>query len=59
MGAYVSSKLAAVKILQSFAVENPQVRLHNVPPGFLQTAMSAKLSESINLPFAFDDSKYN
>ncbi|CAG8902766.1 unnamed protein product [Penicillium egyptiacum] len=55
MGAYVSSKMAAVKILQSFAVENPQVRLHNVHPGFLQTAMSAKLSESIKLPFAFDD----
>ncbi|KAJ5497983.1 Short-chain dehydrogenase/reductase SDR [Penicillium expansum] len=55
MGAYVSSKMAAVKILQSFAVENPEVRLHNVHPGFLQTAMSAKLSESIKLPFAFDD----
>ncbi|EFR04904.1 NADP(+)-dependent dehydrogenase [Nannizzia gypsea CBS 118893] len=55
MGAYVSSKMAAVKVLQSFAVENPQVRLHNVHPGFLQTAMSAKLSESIKLPFAFDE----
>lgn len=58
MGAYVSSKMAAVKVLQSFAVENPQVRLHNVHPGFLQTAMSAKLSESIKLPFAFDESEY-
>ncbi|KAJ6088563.1 NADP(+)-dependent dehydrogenase [Penicillium sp. IBT 16267x] len=55
MGAYVSSKMAAVKVLESFAAENPQVRLHNVHPGFLQTAMSAKLSESIKLPFAFDD----
>ncbi|KAI2734564.1 hypothetical protein DTO013E5_9903 [Penicillium roqueforti] len=55
MGAYVSSKMAAVKVLQSFAVENPQVRLHNVHPGFLETAMSAKLSESIKLPFAFDE----
>lgn len=58
MGAYVSSKMAAVKVLQSFAVENPQVRLHNVHPGFLETAMSAKLSESIKLPFTFDESKY-
>lgn len=58
MGAYVSSKMAAVKVLQSFAAENPQVRLHNVHPGFLETAMSAKLSESIKLPYAFDDSKY-
>ncbi|KAJ5794717.1 hypothetical protein N7457_001316 [Penicillium paradoxum] len=58
MGAYVSSKMAAVKVLQSFAVENPQVRLHNVHPGFLDTAMSAKLSESIKLPFAFDESEY-
>ncbi|KAJ5813721.1 uncharacterized protein N7503_000471 [Penicillium pulvis] len=55
MGAYVSSKMAAVKVLESFATENPQVRLHNVHPGFLETAMSAKLSESINLPFAFDE----
>ncbi|KAJ5781996.1 uncharacterized protein N7518_010479 [Penicillium psychrosexuale] len=55
MGAYVSSKMAAVKVLQSFAVENPQVRLHNVHPGFLKTAMSAKLSESIKLPFTFDE----
>ncbi|KAJ5645829.1 NADP(+)-dependent dehydrogenase [Penicillium lividum] len=55
MGAYVSSKMAAIKVLQAFAAENPQMRLHNVHPGFLQTAMSAKLSESITLPFAYDD----
>ncbi|KAL4738162.1 hypothetical protein BDV11DRAFT_206150 [Aspergillus similis] len=55
MGAYVSSKMAAVKILQSFAAENPHVRLHNVHPGFLETAMSAKLEEKIKLPYAYDD----
>ncbi|PLB54751.1 putative short-chain dehydrogenase [Aspergillus steynii IBT 23096] len=55
MGAYVSSKMAAVKLLQSFATENPQVRLHNVHPGLLKTAMSAKLAESIQLPFFYDD----
>ncbi|KAL4814939.1 hypothetical protein BDW67DRAFT_164992, partial [Aspergillus spinulosporus] len=55
MGAYVSSKMAAVKLLQSFAAENPFVRLHNVHPGFLETAMSAKLAEKIRLPYAYDD----
>ncbi|KAJ5180216.1 NADP(+)-dependent dehydrogenase [Penicillium capsulatum] len=55
MGAYVSSKMAAVKVLQSFAAENPQVRLHNVHPGLLQTAMSAKLEETIKLPFPYDE----
>ncbi|KAK3191708.1 putative secondary metabolism biosynthetic enzyme [Lecanicillium sp. MT-2017a] len=55
MGAYVSSKMAAVKLLQAFAAENQQVRLHNVHPGLLKTAMSAKLAESIQLPYAYDD----
>ncbi|KAH0491911.1 hypothetical protein TgHK011_003313 [Trichoderma gracile] len=55
MGAYVSSKMAAVKLLQSFAAENPQVRLHNVHPGFLDTAMSAQLSKTTKLPFDYDD----
>ncbi|KAL4759689.1 SDR family NAD(P)-dependent oxidoreductase [Aspergillus foveolatus] len=55
MGAYVSSKMAAVKILEAFAAENPHVRLHNVHPGFLETAMSAKLEEKIKLPYAYDD----
>ncbi|KAL4899137.1 hypothetical protein BDW74DRAFT_163930 [Aspergillus multicolor] len=58
MGAYVSSKMAAVKLLQAFAAENPQVRLHNVHPGFLETAMSAKLAEKITLPYAYDDSMH-
>ena len=58
MGAYVSSKMAAVKLLQAFAAENPHVRLHNVHPGLLKTAMSAKLAETIKLPYAYDDSKY-
>jgi NAD(P)-dependent dehydrogenase (short-subunit alcohol dehydrogenase family) len=57
-GAYVSSKMAAVKLLEAFAAENPQVRLHNVHPGLLKTAMSAKLAETIKLPYAYDDSKY-
>jgi hypothetical protein len=43
MGAYVSSKMAAVKLL--LVAENPYVRLHNVHPVFLETAMSAKSAE--------------
>ena len=58
MGAYVSGKMAAVKLLEVLVVENPQVRLHNVHPGFLKTAMSAKLAEKVKLPYAYDDSKY-
>ncbi|KAI8630426.1 hypothetical protein F5Y19DRAFT_427609, partial [Xylariaceae sp. FL1651] len=56
MGAYVSSKMAAVKLLQAFAGENPHVRLHHVHPGFLDTNMSAELGKSIKLPFSYDDS---
>ncbi|KDN62806.1 hypothetical protein CSUB01_02715 [Colletotrichum sublineola] len=55
MGAYVSSKMAAVKLLQAFAAENPHVRLHHVHPGFLDTAMSAQLAKTTKLPFGFDD----
>ncbi|KAI4868525.1 putative NADP(+)-dependent dehydrogenase [Hypoxylon rubiginosum] len=55
MGAYVSSKMAAVKLLQAFAVENANVRLHNVHPGFLPTAMSAQLARTTKLPFEYDD----
>jgi NAD(P)-dependent dehydrogenase (short-subunit alcohol dehydrogenase family) len=57
MGAYVSSKMAAVKLLQAFVAENPHVRIHHVHPGFLDTAMSAQLSKTTKLPFGFDDSK--
>lgn len=56
MGAYVSSKMAAVKLLQAFAAENHCVRLHNVHPGFLDTAMSTQLSRTTKLPFSYDDS---
>ncbi|XXG94694.1 hypothetical protein Hte_000951 [Hypoxylon texense] len=55
MGAYVSSKMAAVKLLQAFAAENAGVRLHNVHPGFLPTAMSAQLARTTKLPFEYDD----
>lgn len=57
MGAYVSSKLAAVKLLEALAAENPHVRLLHVHPGFLRTAMSAELAKTTKLPFEYDDRK--
>lgn len=56
MGTYVSCKLAAIKVLQAIAAENPQMHLVNVHPGFLRTNMSAQLAKSVTLPFAYDDS---
>jgi len=56
MGAYVSSKMAAVKLLQALAAENPHVLLLHVHPGFLRTAMSAQLAKTTKLPFDYDDS---
>ncbi|KAF4968451.1 hypothetical protein FSARC_4145 [Fusarium sarcochroum] len=56
MGTYVTCKLATIKMLEAFAAENPQMRVINVHPGFLQTNMSTQLAErGVNLPFAFDD----
>jgi NAD(P)-dependent dehydrogenase (short-subunit alcohol dehydrogenase family) len=56
MGAYVSSKMAAVKLLHALAAENPHVRLVHVHPGFLRTAMSAELAKTTKLPFDYDES---
>lgn len=58
MGAYVSSKMAAIKLLQAFGAENPHVRIHHVHPGFLDTAMSTQLAKTTKLPFSFDDSTF-
>lgn len=58
MGAYVSSKMAAVKLLESFAVENEHVRLHQVHPGVIDTAMSRKLKDKVDLKLPPDDSKH-
>ncbi|KAK4224643.1 hypothetical protein QBC38DRAFT_446271 [Podospora fimiseda] len=55
MGAYVSSKMAAVKLLQAFGAENPFVRINHVHPGLLDTDMSRELFKSVKLPFGFDD----
>ncbi|KAH0524025.1 hypothetical protein TsFJ059_008946 [Trichoderma semiorbis] len=55
MGAYVSSKMAAFKLLESFAVENEHIRLHQVHPGVINTAMSRQLKEKVDLKLPEDD----
>lgn len=55
MGAYVSSKMAAFKLLESFAVENEHLRLHQVHPGVIETAMSRQLAEKVKLGLPSDD----
>jgi NAD(P)-dependent dehydrogenase (short-subunit alcohol dehydrogenase family) len=57
MGAYVSSKMAAVKLLEAFARENESVRLHHVHPGFIDTAMSRHLIKTTNFSMPFDKGK--
>ncbi|KPM41108.1 hypothetical protein AK830_g5452 [Neonectria ditissima] len=54
--AYAVSKMAAAKMMEYFAFENPQVRVHIIHPGVVQTDMYKKSSEG-GLEFAFDDSK--
>lgn len=54
--AYAVSKLAAAKLMEYFAFENPQIRVHNIHPGLIQTAMAQKSSE-LDMEFHFDDSK--
>ncbi|KAL7795550.1 short chain dehydrogenase reductase [Trichoderma afarasin] len=55
MAAYVSSKMAAIKVLECFVAENQHVRLHNVHPGYYETAMSRQLEKSMNPEWEKDD----
>ena len=56
LSSYAASKLAAVKFFDYVAAEYPQVRVVNVHPGILDTAMGGKGREAgMNLPF--DDSR--
>lgn len=54
--AYAVSKMAAARMMEYFAFENPQVRVHIIHPGVVQTDMYKKSSEG-GLDFPFDDSK--
>jgi NAD(P)-dependent dehydrogenase (short-subunit alcohol dehydrogenase family) len=54
MSAYVSSKLAAVKLFEYVQVENPGVRVMCVHPGIVASGISAKVSLKLG-EFIFDD----
>ncbi|OBT95618.1 hypothetical protein VE01_05898 [Pseudogymnoascus verrucosus] len=52
--AYAVSKMAAARMMEYLAFENPQIRVHIIHPGVIQTEMYKKSSEG-GLDFAFDD----
>lgn len=58
LGAYVSCKIAAFKLLECFAQQNKCVRLHQVHPGYFETEMSKKLEKDVTLGYEKDDSEY-
>ncbi|KAB2099501.1 hypothetical protein AG0111_0g12363 [Alternaria gaisen] len=47
---YAVSKMAAARLMEYFAFENPHVRVHNIHPGVVQTEMFQKSSELVELP---------
>ncbi|CEI67659.1 hypothetical protein FVEN_g9478 [Fusarium venenatum] len=54
--AYAVSKMAAARMMEYFAFENPHVRVHTIHPGVIRTDMHKKSSEGgIDLDFPFDD----
>ena len=57
MGGYIVSKIAASKLADCFASENPSVRVMTVHPGALKTDMNAKaVAAGLELPY--DDGKF-
>ncbi|KAL2067368.1 hypothetical protein VTL71DRAFT_1793 [Oculimacula yallundae] len=54
MSAYSVSKLAATRLWELFAVENPGVRVVNVHPGVVETEMNRRAMEG-GLVLPFDD----
>lgn len=52
MGAYVAGKLAAAKLMEYAAMENPHVRVHTIHPGVVATPMNKKTADAgFSLPF--------
>lgn len=52
MGAYSASKLAAAKLMDYAALENPHVRFHNIHPGVVDSPMNRKSVEAgLVLPY--------
>lgn len=59
MGAYASSKLPLVKLMEYFAAENPSLRVVNVHPGLIKTdaAEAADVMGKMGVNLPYDDSK--
>jgi NAD(P)-dependent dehydrogenase (short-subunit alcohol dehydrogenase family) len=57
LSGYAVSKLAALKLFEYVAAENPSVRIMNVHPGSLDTAMGQK-GRDAGVEAPFDDRKY-
>lgn len=57
LSAYGVSKLAALRLMDWFAFENPNVTMIHVHPGILETPMNEKGAKS-GLVLPFDDSKF-
>jgi NAD(P)-dependent dehydrogenase (short-subunit alcohol dehydrogenase family) len=53
MSAYASSKFAASRFFEHVAGEYPDIRVHNVHPGVIETAMEAK-SRAAGYEFPLD-----
>jgi NAD(P)-dependent dehydrogenase (short-subunit alcohol dehydrogenase family) len=56
LSSYAASKLAAVKLFDYIAAEYPQIRVINVHPGIMDTAMGGKGREA-GMIVPFDDSR--
>lgn len=56
LSSYAASKLAAVKLFDYLAAEYPQIRIFNVHPGIMDTAMGGKGREA-GMTLPFDDSR--
>jgi len=58
MGAYITSKIAALKMMEYVAAENTGVRVMFVHPGILNTEGAKKVTEGGFPPMPNDDSEY-
>jgi NAD(P)-dependent dehydrogenase (short-subunit alcohol dehydrogenase family) len=54
--AYLVSKFAAARLFEYVQAENPNIRVHNIHPGGIETQMVVKTKEA-GMDFPLDDSK--
>lgn len=57
LASYGASKLAAAKVMEYLALENPNVRVMTVHPGVIDTPMNRKSVEA-GLILPFDDGEF-